>query len=129
MEIKMSFPILFAGLLSALWTLIHIFAGGPGVARPLLKASDLEKSPKYVAYFCWHLVSISLATMSVLFLWPALWGGSTDLAVVGSVMALLFAAWGIGLGQFSAANLTFADLPQGWLFVPVAALGFWGSVL
>jgi len=123
-----SYPILLAGALSALWAVIHIFAGGPGVARPLLAARDLEKSPKYVAYFCWHLVSISLGIMSLLFLWPALWGGSNDLAVVGSVMSLLFAVWGIGLGQLSNAKLTFSDLPQGWLFVPVVALGAWGSI-
>ena len=70
----MDFPILFAGGLSAIWCLVHIFMGGPQVARPLLAATDLEKSAKYVAYYCWHLVSISLGMMSLLFLWPALCG-------------------------------------------------------
>lgn len=125
----MDFPILFAGGLSAIWCLVHIFMGGPQVARPLLAATDLEKSAKYVAYYCWHLVSISLGMMSLLFLWPALWGGSNDLAILGTVMAALFAMWGIGLGQFSKSDLRFAELPQGWLFVRVAILGVWGSLM
>ncbi|WP_299989613.1 hypothetical protein [uncultured Ruegeria sp.] len=124
----MAYPILAAGGLSAIITLIHVFMGGPEVARPLLAAGNLEKQPKYVAYYCWHLVSISLGLMSLLFLWPALWDGSNDLAIMGSIMATLFALWGIGLLQFSKADLTFTELPQGWLFVPIAIFGFWGSL-
>lgn len=124
----MAYTSIAAGSLSAIIALIHIFLGGRTVALPLLEASDLERRPKYVTYYCWHLVSISLCLMSLVFLWPALWGGSDDLTLVGAIMATLFALWGIALRQFSKANLAFSDLPQGWLFVPVAVLGFWGQL-
>ncbi|WP_299348267.1 hypothetical protein [uncultured Shimia sp.] len=121
-------PLFVAGGLSALAALAHIFMGGTEVAAPLLEAQDLEKQPKYIAYYCWHLVSICLCLMCLLFLWPALWGGANDLAVMGSLMAAGFAIWGIGLWHFSRAGLTLSDLPQGWFFVPIASLGFWGSL-
>ena len=124
----MTYLILAAGILSAIITLIHVFIGGPEVARPLLAADDLDKRPKYTAYYCWHLTSISLGVMSLLFLWPSLWGGSPDLAIVGSFMAGLFCFWGIFLQTFPKSELTFADLPQGWMFAPVAVLGVWGSL-
>ena len=126
--LKMSIALIIAGTLSAICFGLHVFMGGREVAAPLLAARDLGKRAKYVQYYCWHLVSISLFLMSVLFFWPALFGRAGDLARLGSVMAALFAGWGILLPpMMRQAALTYRDLPQGWLFVPIAVVGFWGS--
>ena len=117
---------LLAGGLSVAVMLLHLFAGGPVVAAPLLAAQDLKKVPKYTQYYCWHLVSISLGLLGLCFLWPALLGGSDDLALLGTVMAALYALWGLVLPFLSARRLSYLELPQGWLFVPIALLGLLG---
>lgn len=124
----MPIALILAGTFAAICFGLHVFMGGREVVAPLLAAQDLGKQVKYVQYYCWHLVSIALFLMAVLFFWPALFGGANDLAQLGSIMAALFAGWGILLPpMMRRAALTYRDLPQGWLFVPIAVAGFWGS--
>lgn len=112
-----------AGGIAVFWTGVHIFLGGPEIAHPLL-ASDLKPMVKYVNYYCWHLVSISIAVMALLFLWPGVWGGPKELAVVGTVLATGFSIWGIVLAP--RAGVSYKVVPQGWFFAPIAALGIIG---
>ena len=74
------------------------------------------------AYLCWHMVSVALALMAALFLLGA-WV-SPHYAVAGTLLAGGFALVGVGLPL--AIRQRYAVLPQGWLFVPVVALGLWG---
>tara|TARA_R110000868_G_scaffold691_28_gene5057 strand:- start:1436 stop:1807 length:372 start_codon:yes stop_codon:yes gene_type:complete len=51
--------------LAALGTfLVHTFAGGRVVARPLLADRTLPPASKWLNYFCWHITTILLLFMS-----------------------------------------------------------------
>jgi len=99
-----------AGALSFGITLLHLFGGGPTVAAPLLAAKGLNDVVRYLNYYCWHLVSISLALMALAFGWAA-----------------GFCIWGVALVILKQQQ--FREMPQGWLFLPVALLGFCGFAL
>jgi hypothetical protein len=46
---------------------VHTFIGGVFVARPLLADRTLPKAAKWLAYYCWHIVTMLLFAMSVVF--------------------------------------------------------------
>jgi hypothetical protein len=112
-----------AGLLSLLWLIVHLTAGERTIALPLLKASELEMDVRETQYLCWHFTSVSIACMAGLFGAAAVMGTSA-LAVAGTALSLGFAIVGIGLVTLRGAK--HSRVPQGWLFLPVAALGVLG---
>lgn len=109
-----------AGGYAVFVTFLHIIAGGKTVAQPLLEASDIETAPKYVNYYCWHLVSFNLALMSALILLAALNSEWMELVWVGLAQAIFSFVWGVFLPVWK--NLTYKDVPQGWLFAPLILL-------
>ena len=120
----MSLPFFLAALVSALWAGVHLFVGGREVARPL-RAAALPHLVSQTAYLCWHFVSITLALMALLFLAAGMgWGAGLGLAA--TALAFGFALTGLVLPPLLGAP--YGRLPQGWLFVPVVALGAWGLV-
>ena len=112
-----------AGALSAVWFSVHLFVGGRQVAQPLLQATALDPLVRNTQYLCWHFTSVAIATMAGFFLWGAHTGVSAY-AVAGTVLALGFVVVGVGLVLGMKEN--HLKLPQGWLFLPVAVLGFFG---
>lgn len=120
----MNTAFLAAGGLSVIITLVHTFLGGVKIARPLLESKELGAVAKYTNYYCWHLVTIALAIMAVGFLLPGLGYLHQDSALIALLLAGGFALWGVILVPFK--SLSYKLLPQGWFFVPVAALGLWG---
>lgn len=46
---------------------VHTFAGGRLVARPLLADQGLPAAAKWLAYYCWHLVTLMLAALTLAF--------------------------------------------------------------
>lgn len=61
----MSNAALFASVIGGMICLTHVCLGGREAARPLLGAKDLTAVPRLTVYYCWHLVTIVLALMSV----------------------------------------------------------------
>lgn len=116
--------LLAAGAAAGLTTLIHIFAGGPSVARPLLAAADIDEVAKMTNYYCWHLVTITLAAMTVAFAYAALTPGEVALATMWTIIAAAFAAWSVALVVWKRQKAL--DLPQWTLFVVIAGLGAMG---
>lgn len=112
---------LAAGLASGGLALLHIVAGGRAVARPLIDARDIADTAKYTNYYCWHLVSIVLVLMSAGFFLAAVRPDPFDLTLLLTATATAFAAWGIVLPV--SVGQTYRQMPQGWLFVPIALLG------
>ena len=84
--------LLAAGVAAAATALIHIFAGGPTVAAPLLAAKDIGETPKLTNYYCWHLVSLILIAMLGVFLYSAATPGEGALAATWTLIAGLGAA-------------------------------------
>lgn len=109
-----------AGGLAALWGAVHVVAGGRDILVPALGPSGLPPVVRDTLYVCWHFTTAAIALMALLFVWSGL---SSDLtgAWFGTALALAFAAIGIGLVRRQRGR--YRDLPQGWLFVPVALLG------
>jgi hypothetical protein len=114
-----------AGALAAIWLLLHVIAGGRDVVRPLRDSTSIPPVVRDTLYVCWHFTSVSLVVMAGLFGWAGLVGDDTA-AVVATAMAAAFALVGIGLALRQGSS--HLQVPQGWLFVPVAALGGIGLV-
>lgn len=115
-------PFTIASGVAALWLGVHLFLGGKEVARPLL-ASDLHPLARDVMYMCWHFVSAGIAAIAVFF-GLAAWLGDPAYGVAGTLLAAAFTVIGILIATLQGQS--HLKMPQGWLFLPVAALGLWG---
>lgn len=115
-------PFVLAAMLSATWLAVHLIAGGRQIARPL-RASALDPVVRDTHYLCWHFTSVAIGAMAVFFALAAA-SGIAAYGVAGMVLAAGF--WLCGVGLVVALGQSHADLPQGWLFLPVAFLGLWG---
>lgn len=102
---------------------IHLFLGGPSIARPLLHAGDLEPTPKYVNYYCWHLVSIVLVALAAAFALAAADPAQRPLAVAATALAAAFCLWGGALLWISGQRT--AQMPQWTLFAALTLIGVW----
>jgi hypothetical protein len=108
-----------AGGISSLWLVVHIFLGGKDVERPL-RASALDPILRDTLHVCWHCVTATVAIMAALFLFSVA-SARSDFAMAGTALA-----WGytmVGVGLVPAVGASYRDLPQGWLFLPIALLG------
>jgi hypothetical protein len=119
----MSWSLVAAAALSLVTAAIHVFAGGPSVARPLLAAADLDPIAKYTNYYCWHMVTIVLAALPIGFAWAAL-GGPRELAIFTTALAAAFTAWSLALVLWKQQRAL--DLPQWLLFAPITLAGLVG---
>lgn len=111
-----------AALVSFIWFLVHLIIGGKQVARPLL-TSSLEPVVLQTLYLCWHLTSVTIAIMAVLF-GMAAWLAAPAYGVAVLLLAAGFAL--VGVGVVPLRGWTYKIVPQGWLFVPVVALAAFG---
>jgi len=109
-----------ASLLCALTTLIHIFGGGPAVAKPLLD-SALDDEAKYTNYYCWHMVTIVIAAMAICFFLAARRPESFQLGVLATVLSFAFGIWSVAL--VIGKKQGFFTLPQWALFFPIGIVG------
>lgn len=120
----MSGWLLCASMLTvAIWA-VHTFIGGPTIARALLLATDLEAVPKWTQYYCWHVVTITLALLAAGLGYAAFVPHATDVALLIAVLTLMYAVFGLLLPPRIGAR--YVDMPQGFLFLPVVLLTFIG---
>ncbi|WP_306015870.1 hypothetical protein [Oceanicaulis sp. MMSF_3324] len=117
--------LLVAAVLSAGICWLHTFVGGRRIARPLLTA-PLPSKPKHTSYFCWHIVTLVLAALGIMFLYAAVQPEGVDVAWVAVGLTASIAVYGIVMPP--SLRLKYTDHPQGWLFVPVAIVGAWGCL-
>lgn len=111
-----------AALISFAWFLVHLFVGGKQVARPLLTSNQADLVLQTL-YLCWHFTSAAIASMAILFALAA-WSANTAYGVAGLILAAGFVLVGVSLVPL--LGWRYAVVPQGWLFVPVAALALFG---
>lgn len=102
-----------AALFTGVTWLIHTFIGGPAIAGPLL-ASSLEPVPKLTNYYCWHLVTLTLAAMAIAYGYAAFQPLARDLAVFVTLLALSFMIFGMVLTLWKRRRIL--ELPQWMLF-------------
>jgi hypothetical protein len=118
---------LAAAFASAATCAVHTFVGGRVIAGPLLAAGDLRTVPKVTAYFCWHMVTIVLAAMTVGFGWAAANPRGAVLAWFLVGLAMAFALLNLGLGYLWRLH-PLRRLPQWMFFVLIAGLGVAGAL-
>ncbi|WOI33913.1 hypothetical protein R1T40_03985 [Tritonibacter scottomollicae] len=118
----MNLYLVSAAGLSACWMLVHVIIGGRQCERPLAANTTLPNEVRETMILCWHLVTGMLALMALFLVLGAL--GRRDMALAGVLLAAMSA--GIGISVPPLRRLSYAVLPQGWLFVPVMLLGAWG---
>ena len=112
-----------ASCLCAIWLAVHLVLGGRDIARPLLDTTALSPVVRDTHYLCWHFTSVAIGCMSGFFGWAAA-TMSPQPAIAGTILAAAFTVSGIGLVLMRGGR--FAELPQGWLFLPVTVLGLTG---
>jgi hypothetical protein len=118
-------PLYLSALVSAVNFTVHTFIGGPQIIGPLRASRDLPQMVRGVLWMVWHMVTLVLALMALLFLLAALWQ-SRDLALAGAALSgALFLA---GVVVVPLSGLSYREAPQGWLFLPAAALGAYALI-
>lgn len=115
-----------AGALATVWFVVHVFVGGKEIARPLLQADSLDALVRHTQYLCWHFTTVAIAAIAGFFLIATL-QGALAFATAATILASGFFVVGVGL--VVAMGESHLRLPQGWLFLPVAALGLWGHLV
>ena len=123
----MNIYLLIATGLSYFAFLLHLLMGGREVARPLLQATELSKTCQFTNYYCWHLVTISLAFIAVVFSLHLYLPLSTDLILAVSALMLLYGLW--SLVMIVAHKLNPLQFGQWTVLVPIGVLGFCGVYL
>ena len=118
---------LAAGIWCAVAWGLHTFLGGRAIARPLLAAGDLQDTPKYTQFYCWHIVTILLAVMAAGLVYAAFVPGAEDVALLVVGLAFALAVWGLALPK--AVGQTFGEMPQGFLLLPIGLVGLAGLAL
>ncbi len=116
---------LIAAILSAAVFLIHTFLGGRTIAVPLMKAQDIHPVPKLTSYYCWHLVTITLAIVSGMFAYAAYSMNGLDVGWAATLLTVCFCA--LGLFVPALKGQSYKNMPQGWLFLPIAIMGVLGG--
>ena len=124
MDVIQNIWLFAAGIAAALTCLLHVFGGGPEIARPLLASNELPDVSKYVNYYCWHLVTFTIGAMAVGFVWSSIDPSQTGLAWMWTVMATLFTIWSIALILWKRQK--FWRMPQWTLFAVISALAITG---
>jgi hypothetical protein len=100
---------------------VHTFVGGAFVARPLLADRSLPKAAKWLAYYCWHLVTILLIAMALAF-GAAAAGVSARNAAIG--LSVFCAACSLlSIAVTLRAGIAPWRFPSTTLFAVAAALG------
>ena len=112
-----------AGALSAIWLLVHCIVSGRQIAQPLVEATSLDPIVRHTQYLCWHFTSVGIAAMAGFFLWAAA-SQAPAFAISATLLAAGFFVVGVALVWRSGGS--HLQLPQGWLFLPVAILGLAG---
>ena len=112
-----------AGAFAALWFAVHLFAGGRQIARPLVEAHSLPSVVRHTQYLCWHFTSVAIAGTAIFFGIAAV---TSTIAFATAATLLAAGFFFVGVGLVVSLGESHARLPQGWLFLPVAALGVVG---
>lgn len=117
---------IIAALLCGLGALAHEVLGAPQVLEPL-QGSGLDDSVIWLHHFSWHVGTVAVLAMVVMYLLAVWHKAGAIFAVIASSMSAGFAALGISLALFGNAALWTTPAPYPWGII--AAIGFFGVFL
>ena len=86
-----------ASLIAGATFLVHTFVGSRLVVAPLLAAKDITPASRWMMFYCWHLVTLMLAAMTVGFAFAAWAVAPVGMGLILTVLAGLFALLCLGV--------------------------------
>lgn len=114
-----------AAALSLAGLVAHEALGAPMVLPPLL-ATDLPENVIWLHHFSWHVGSIAVAAMIVMFVYAARKPGNIAMAIIATGMSAGFAALGIGLAVYASDVMWATPAPYAWsVLAVVGGAGVW----
>lgn len=113
--------------LSLIIACIHTFAGSRTDVAPLLR-SDMPEPAKSTLFYCWHLVTIVLFVMTMLFLWGGVAPQETAPVYIALILSAAFSIWGFVITRMRKRS-PFIELPQGLMFLLLTGVGGWGAFM
>jgi hypothetical protein len=116
-----------AAAVAAITFYVHTFIGGVRVAGPLLADESLPRATKWLAYYCWHLVTMMIAAMTLFFAAAASFG-------IASSMVLAFSLFCISCSALSAivaikGSIAPLRFPSTTLFAVMGLAGTAGALI
>ena len=108
--------------MSVVTFIVHTFIGGPVVAAPLLKNTNLPRASKWLNYYCWHITTIYTFTMGGAYAYTALNPDKIELVVFVSLTNAAFSILSVIVAIKGGINPF--RFPSTSLFASVAILGF-----
>jgi hypothetical protein len=106
---------------------VHTFIGGIYVARPLLADQGLPPAAKWLAYYCWHLVTLMLGALALVFAAMAARSIASDIALALSIFCLCCSA--LSMAVATRGGIAPLRFPSTSLFAVVGLLGLAGATL
>jgi hypothetical protein len=103
---------------------LHLFVGGKGIARPLLKSRDMHDVVRLTSYYCWHMVTIILAGLAIAFAWAAIEPAAMPAAAFATALCICFAILSFVL--VVSTGQRHRHMPQWMLFTGLTALSLPG---
>ena len=116
-------------LLAVLTSAVHIFIGTPEIKAPLLESS-MSQELSLLLYVCWHLVSVTLVFSAIVFFVAARAEFQIKYQYTAKLVSLLWLSFGcvfIVIALWYSDTSMLLKLPQWVLFLPIGAIGLWGS--
>jgi hypothetical protein len=106
---------------------VHTFIGGIYVARPLLADEGLPRASKWLAYYCWHLVTLMLAAVTLVYAALAVPVIASDIALSLSLFCLCCSALSIAVAI--KGRIPPLRFPSTSLFAALGLIGLAGATL
>ena len=113
-----------AGVLALVTFAVHTFVGQIYVVRPLLAVPNLTRASRWLAFFCWHMVTVLLITMAGTFAYAAYAPEGRVLGMLFTAMAAVFSALCVAVAIMGGIRPY--RLPPAGLFALTAGAGAWG---
>jgi hypothetical protein len=114
-----------AGVIAGITFLVHTFAGQIYVVRPLLAVDNLSRASRWLAFYCWHMVTILLAAMSAMYFYASVALEARPLGVMFTVLAAAFSLLCVAVAL--KGRVPPLRFPATSLFAAVAIAGAWGA--
>lgn len=115
-----------AASLAALTAVIHVFAGGPRVVRPLL-AIDTDPQIKWLSYLMWHIGTVTTLFIAAGFATAVIHPARLDYAWIATLGAASFVA--VAFLVVIKSGLPVRRIPVIPMFSLVTLLGVLGILL
>lgn len=103
---------------------VHTFVGGIYVVRPLLAVQGLSRASRWLNYYCWHMTTLTLVVMTVMFAYSAYEPTARGFGVLFTTMATAFSLLCIAVAIKGGVRPW--RFPATSLFAAVASAGLWG---